>query len=162
MLTPHSALHRLKDGPGILFIQQLIKIILSSSYDHIQVPSNHTVFALCLFRIGEILGRFASAFASYPKYLSFTLRCFQLLIQLVQCQRLVCCYCFLCRLVACLYLSLPSCLRDVSHIFFPTFLAFITSYTLSFHHHVSSSHGGLRPVVRPSTSCPTLNIVVLV
>ena len=52
--------------------------------------------------------------------------------------------------LACLHLSLYSCLRDVSHIFIASFLALITSYTLPFHHHVSSSHWGLRPVVIPT------------
>ena len=69
---------------------------------------------------------------------------------------------FFAALFACLYLSLSYCLRDASHIFFATFLAFITSCTLPFHHHVSLSPGGVRPVVIPNTSCPTLNIVVLV
>ena len=41
-------------------------------------------------------------------------------------------------------------------------LKFITSCTLSFHHHhVSISPGDLRPAVMLNTSCPTLNIVVL-
>ena len=69
---------------------------------------------------------------------------------------------FFSAVFACLYLSLSYCLRDISHILFATLLAFITSCTLSFHHHVSLSHGGLLPVVIPNTSCSTLNIVVLV
>ena len=53
------------------------------------------------------------------------------------------------------------CLHDVSHIFRASFLAFITSCTLSFPHQVSLSHGDLRPVVMLNTSCSTLKIVVL-
>ena len=53
-----------------------------------------------------------------------------------------------------------NCLPDVSHIFIASFLACVTSYTLSFHHHVSLSHGDLRPTVMVNTSCPTLKIVV--
>ena len=73
-----------------------------------------------------------------------------------------------------LLLSLPSCLPacsyiyrsafcqpDISHIFIASFLAFITSCTLSFHHHVSLSPGDLRPAEMLNTSCPTLKIVVL-
>ena len=58
---------------------------------------------------------------------------------------------------ACSYLCLP----DLSHIFRASFLAFITSCTLSFHHQVSLSHGDLRPAVMLNTSCSTLKIVVL-
>ena len=43
------------------------------------------------------------------------LRCFQLLVQLVLCQHLDCCYCFLCCLFGQLVSMLSSCLRDVSH-----------------------------------------------
>ena len=68
---------------------------------------------------------------------------------------------FFAALFASLYVSLSSCLRDVYNIFSATFLAVINSCTLSFHHHVSLSPGGLRPVVIPNTSCPTLNIVEL-
>ena len=46
-------------------------------------------------------------------------------------------------------------------IFRVSFLAFITSCPLSFHHQVSLSHGDLRPAVMLTTSCPTLKIVVL-
>ena len=68
------------------------------------------------------------------------------------------CYCFRCLLV-CLHVAI--CLPDVSHIFIASFLALITSCTLSFHRHVSLSHGDLRPAVMLNTSCPTLKIVVL-
>ena len=68
------------------------------------------------------------------------------------------CYCFRCLLV-CLPVAL--CLTDVSHIFIASFLALITSCTLSFHHHVSLSPGDLRPAVMLNTSCPTIKIVVL-
>ena len=60
-------------------------------------------------------------------------------------------------LPACSYLCLP----DVSHIFSASFLAFITSCTLSSHHQVSLSHGDLRPAILLNTSCPILKIVVL-
>ena len=68
-----------------------------------------------------------------------------------------------------LLLSLPSCLPacsylclpDVSHIFITSFIAFVTSCTLSFHHHVSLFPGDLRPTVMLNTSCSTLKIVVL-
>ena len=43
-------------------------------------------------------------------------------------------------LFACLYLYLSYCLRDFSNMFFVTFLAFTTSCSLSFLHHVSLSH----------------------
>ena len=64
-------------------------------------------------------------------------------------------------LPACIYFCPPA------FVMFPiTYLRlsqpFITSCTLSFHHHVSLSPGGLRPVVMPNTSCHTLNNVVLV
>ena len=73
------------------------------------------------------------------------------------------------RALAMLLLSLPPCLPagsylclpDVSHIFCDSFLAFVTSCTLSFHYQVSLSHGDLRTAVMLNTSCPTLKIVVL-
>ena len=117
------------------------------------------MFFLYLFHMCEILGRFVSGLR-YPLSF-FHPPVFPLLAQLVHCQGLGCCYCFLYRLV-CLPLSLSSCLRDVSHIFLVSLLAFITSRTLSFHHHVSLSPAGLRPVVIPNTFWPTFNIVVLV
>ena len=46
------------------------------------------------------------------------------------------CYCFSC-LIVCLPVAI--CLTDVSHMFIDSFLALITSCTLSFHHHVSLS-----------------------
>ena len=55
---------------------------------------------------------------------------------------------------------MSSCLPGVSHIFLASVLAIMTSCT--FHHHVSLSTGCILPVVIPSTSRPTLNIVVLV
>ena len=106
--------------------------------------------------LGEILG------FRYPIYLSFTLRCFQLLVQLVHCSRLGCATAFVASLFALLVcLPVAICLTDVSHIFIGSFLALITSCTLSFHHHVSLSPWDLRPAVMLNTSCPTLKIVVL-
>ena len=76
---------------------------------------------------------------------------------------------FFARALAVLLLSLPPCLPvcsylclpDVSHIFIASFLAFVTFCTVSFHHHVSLSHGDLHPAVKINTSCPTLKIVIL-
>ena len=76
---------------------------------------------------------------------------------------------FIAHTLAVLVLSLPPCLLgcsylclpDVSHIFRASFLAFITSCALSFHHQVSLSHGDLRPAVMLNTSCSTLKIVLL-
>ena len=100
------------------------------------------MFFLYLIVLGEILG------LRYPRYLSVTIRCFQLLVQLVHCSRLGCATAFVASLFA-LLVCLPAtiCLTDVSHIFIDSFLALITSCTLSFHHQVSLSPGDLRPAV---------------
>ena len=115
------------------------------------------MFFLYLIVLGEILG------LRYPRYLSFTLRCFQLLVQLVHCSRLGCATAFVASLFALLVcLPVAICLTDVSHIFIDSFLALITSCTLSFHHQVSLSPAwGSPPGIMLNTSCPTLKIVVL-
>ena len=115
------------------------------------------MFFLYLIVLGEILG------LRYPRYISFTLRCFQLLVQLVHCSRLGCATAFVASLFVLLVcLPVAICLTDCSHIFIDSFLVLITSCTLrSFHHQVSLSRGDLRPVVMLNTSCPTHKIVVL-
>ena len=102
----------------ILSIQQLIKISLPSSQYLIQVtvPLTYAMFFLYLIVLGEILG------LRYPRYLSFTLRCFQLLVQLVHCSRLGCAIAFVASpkyssLRVNLGIYLQSCLRhQVSHL----------------------------------------------
>ena len=114
------------------------------------------MFFLYLIVLGEILG------LRYPIYLSFTLRCFQLLVQFVHCSRLSCATDFVASLFALLVcLPVAICLTDVSHISIDSVLALITSCTLSFHYQLSLSPGDLRPAVMLNTSCPTLKIVVL-
>ena len=66
----------------------------------------YPMFFLHLIVLGEILG------LRYPIYLSFTLRCFQLLVQLVHCSRaltvlLLSLHPCLPSLFACLYSYLP-------------------------------------------------------
>ena len=63
------------------------------------------MFVRDLFRMCEILECFVSGLR-YPKYISFTLRCFKLLVILVH--WLGCCYCFLCGIVC-----LPASISDL-------------------------------------------------
>ena len=116
-------------------------------------PKNYALFVLYLIVLGK--NRWPSLSEIYffhppvfpaPRYNS-VIACalFVVLLSLPSC------------LPACSYLCLP----DVFHIFRASFLAFITSCTLSFHHQIFLYHGDLRPAILLTTSCPTLEIVVL-
>ena len=81
------------------------------------------MYFLYLIVLVEILG------LRYQRYISFTLRCFQLLVQLVHCSRLGCATALVASLFAllvcppCLPACIAICLTDVSYIFIDPFFS---------------------------------------
>ena len=107
-------------------------------------------FFICLIWVNSWVA-FSRAIAILNMFYYFTLRWFKLLVELVHCQRIGCCYCFLCRFV-CMSVStfviLPSWC-------FPRLLCLLLSLYHLRHRiisqHVSLYNGSLRPVVIPKS-----------